>query len=381
MTDLLIVGGGIMGLWAAVMAERAGIDAVLVERQAIGAGASGGVLGALMPYMPDRWDIKKQYQFEALVSLEREIGSLEAQTGLSTGYRRSGRLIPLPKPHLRTIALRHEQDALANWNQGGERFFWHVLDRPPAGAWSQGEAMGSGLVFDTLAARVDPRRLLAMLTAFLRRARHVRIEEGRDVVDLDAKAGKAHFSDGTGISFGACILAAGTRSFSFLDAMEGEGEASMSSGTAVKGQAALLKADVDPGWPVIFMDGLYIVPHDNGLVAVGSTSENSFESPLSTDGQLDDLLLRARAVAPMLADAPVAERWAGLRPKAIGRDPMVGRHPDHDRIFTLTGGFKISFGLAHRLAEGVINEISGQVDPGLPPSFHCRSHMSLLRSS
>ena len=88
MTDLLIVGGGIMGLWAAVMAERAGIDAVLVERQAIGAGASGGVLGALMPYMPDRWDIKKQYQFEALVALEREIESLEAQTGLSTGYRR-----------------------------------------------------------------------------------------------------------------------------------------------------------------------------------------------------------------------------------------------------------------------------------------------------
>ena len=99
MVDLLIVGGGIMGLWAAVMADRAGLKTVLVERDRIGAGASGGVLGALMPYMPDRWDVKKQFQFDALVTLEQEIAGLEAQTGMSAGYRRSGRLMPLPQPH------------------------------------------------------------------------------------------------------------------------------------------------------------------------------------------------------------------------------------------------------------------------------------------
>lgn len=387
MTDLLIVGGGIMGLWAAVMAERAGLQTVLIERHGIGAGASGGILGALMPYMPDRWDIKKQFQFEALVSLEHEIKSLEARTGQSSGYHRSGRLMPLPKPHLRKIALRHEQDALANWNQGEERFFWHVLDnppaegRPPVEGWPRAEAMSAGVVFDTLAARVDPRRLLSMLREVLRQARHVRIEEGQDLVGLDAEAGSAHFGDGGTMSFGACILAAGVQSFPFLDAMEVRGSAGISSGTAVKGQAALLKAEIDPSWPVIFMDGLYIVPHDNGHVAVGSTSENAFEDPLSTDGQLDDLLSRARAIAPVLAAAPVVKRWAGLRPKAIGRDPMVGRHPDHERIFTLTGGFKISFGLAHRLAESVINEIGGKTDASLPSSFHCSAHIPMLRSS
>ena len=77
----------------------------------------------------------------------------------------------------------------------------------------------------------------------------------------------------------------------------------------------MLKADLDSALPVIFMDGLYIVPHDNGLVAVGSTSENSFSDPLSNDDLLDDLLHRARAVVPLLAGAPVVERWAGLRPK------------------------------------------------------------------
>lgn len=378
MTDLLIVGGGIMGLWAAVMADRAGLKTVLVERDRVGAGASGGVLGALMPHMPDRWNAKKQFQFDALLSIEQEILDLEAQTGLSAGYRRSGRLIPLPKPHLRTIALRHEQDALVNWRQEDRQFFWHVHDSAPAAGWPQSDAMAGGLVFDTLAARVDPRRFLDLLTAALQQSPHVRIEEGQAVTAIDPVAGQATFADGRVLSFGACILAAGVETFRHLDALEPM-SLSVSTGAAVKGQAAVLKAEIDPALPVIFMDGLYVVPHDNGLVAIGSTSENSFADPSSSDHLLDDLLARARAVVPRLENAPVVERWAGLRPKAIGRDPMVGRHPDHSRLYTLTGGFKISFGLAHRLAASVIGEITGQADGALPDSFRCATHLSLLR--
>jgi glycine/D-amino acid oxidase-like deaminating enzyme len=379
MTDLLIVGGGIMGLWAAVMADRAGLKTVLVERDRIGAGASGGVLGALMPHMPDRWNAKKQFQFDALISLEQEILDLEAQTGMPAGYRRSGRMIPLPKPHLRTIALRHEQDALVNWKQGERQFFWHVQDSPATAGWLETEAMASGTVFDTLAARVDPRLFLNVLTATLRQSRHVQIAEGRALAGLDPAAGKATLSDGNSISFGACILANGVDTFRQLDALE-EAPLTVPSGTAVKGQAAVLKADLDPALPVIFMDGLYVVPHDNGLVAIGSTSEDRFADALSNDHLLDDLLARARTVVPALAHAPVVERWAGLRPKAIGRDPMVGRHPDHPQLYTLTGGFKISFGLAHRLAASVIGEMAGQPDEALPDSFRCASHFSLLRS-
>lgn len=93
--ELLIVGGGIMGLWAAVHAERLGIETLLVDSARLGSGASGGLLGALMPHMPDKWSGKKQFQFDALVALESDIAALEATTGLSAGYRRSGRLIPL----------------------------------------------------------------------------------------------------------------------------------------------------------------------------------------------------------------------------------------------------------------------------------------------
>ncbi|KAA1182610.1 FAD-binding oxidoreductase [Rhizobium tropici] len=374
--DLLIVGGGIMGLWAAVHAERLGIQALLVEAGHFGQGASGGLLGALMPHMPDKWSDKKQFQFDALVSLEEEIAALEAETGLSAGYRRAGRLIPLPKPHLRQIALGHSRDAETHWRLDKHEFHWHVLDAAPVPGWIEPSAAESGFVFDTLAARVAPRALLNVLRQSLTGATHVQLAEGVAVESIDPDRGLARTNEGD-IRFGRCMLAAGHRSFPILDGLT-EGRKS-SLGQPVKGQAAMLKADVDGRLPVIFRDGLYIVPHENGLVAVGSTSENRFDDPLSTDGQLDDLLAAARAMAPVLVGAEVVERWAGLRPKAVDRDPMVGAHPDHPSLIALTGGFKVSFGLAHRLAEAAVREAADMACRfKLPQSFTLVSHISVI---
>ncbi|MBB4291045.1 glycine/D-amino acid oxidase-like deaminating enzyme [Rhizobium leguminosarum] len=372
--ELLIVGGGIMGLWAAVHAERRGIHTLIADAGRLGEGASGGLLGALMPHMPDRWSEKKQFQFDALVSLETEIAVLEAETGLSAGYNRSGRLIPLPKPHLNRIARGHSEDAERHWRAGERRFHWHVLDRPDADGWVEASAGESGFVHDTLAARVAPRSLMSALIAFLRGAKHVRIRENAVVTDLDPDRGTAEIGGET-IAFGRCILAAGHQSFPLLQGLTPGLKQPL--GQPVKGQAALLKADIDPALPTIFLDGLYVVAHEGGHAAIGSTSENRFDDPFSTDAQLDALIEAARAIVPSLRDAAVVERWAGLRPKAIDRDPMIGRYPDHPRLIALTGGFKVSFGLAHRLAEAAIC-IAGDADCGflLPESFAISNHIA-----
>lgn len=372
--DLVILGGGIMGLWAAVKAERLGIDTVLVEAGRLGQGASGGLLGALMPHMPDRWNDKKQFQFDALISLEREIAEIEAATGLSCGYRRSGRLIPLPKPHLRTIAERHSKEAETNWAQGGPGFHWHVTDAPWIEGWPDSSFCEAGLVHDTLAGRVAPRSLIAAIAAFLRKARHVRILEGHTAQHVDRVSSRVLFDNGDGLGFGHCIVAAGHQSFPLLGGLFPSVEVPL--GQPVKGQAALLNADVDPALPVIFLNGLYIVAHEGGHVAIGSTSEEEFDAAFSTDAQLDALIEKARQVAPVLRDAPVIERWAGLRPKAIGRDPMIGFHPDQPRVIALTGGFKVSFGLAHELADAALNAVSGS-SVGLPASFTLTSHLEI----
>jgi glycine oxidase len=370
--DLLVVGGGVMGLWTALFAAGDGFSVRLVEKRTIGAGASGGVLGALMPHLPDRWNSKKAFQFDALVSLEAEIAALEAESGLSVGYRRSGRLIPLAKPHNRDLALGQAQDALAVWTTPGRSFAFEVLEAVPVDGWPAEEAMAHGLVHDHLAARLAPRRLLDALRTALDRHPNAAITEGVGLEAIDPVAGLARLDDGSDVAFGTCVLAAGVETFPMIAAVNPP--FARPTGTGVKGQAALLKAVIDPTLPVIFADGLYIVPYEDGLVAVGSTSENSFAEPRTTDGLLDTLIDKARRMAPVLVDAPVVERWAGVRPKAIGREPMVGRHPDHANVSLMTGGFKISFGIAHKLAREVLNEIKGG-SLGVPPSFTVQSHL------
>jgi glycine oxidase len=72
----------------------------------------------------------------------------------------------------------------------------------------------------------------------------------------------------------------------------------------------------------------------------------------------------------------VVERWAGLRPKAIDRDPMVGPHPDHANVIALGGGFKVSFGVAHLLADAALDAAAGH-DMAVPASFSLVNHMAV----
>jgi glycine/D-amino acid oxidase-like deaminating enzyme len=102
--------------------------------------------------------------------------------------------------------------------------------------------------------------------------------------------------------------------------------------------------------PQLFVDGLHIVPHADGTVAIGSTSENTWDDPTATDAQCDELLARATAALPALAASPVVERWAGLRPRARSRAPMLGEWPGRAGHYIANGGFKIGFGMAPRVA-------------------------------
>jgi glycine/D-amino acid oxidase-like deaminating enzyme len=138
-------------------------------------------------------------------------------------------------------------------------------------------------------------------------------------------------------------------------------------GNGVKGQGALLNFN-GPDLPQIFADTVHIVPHEDGTVAIGSTSEHAYADPSSTDTQLDDVIDKAMAAIPLLHGARVVERWAGLRPRTRSRAPMLGEHPLHKGQFIANGGFKIGFGMAPKVGQVMARLMLDGVDD-IPDEF------------
>jgi glycine/D-amino acid oxidase-like deaminating enzyme len=198
------------------------------------------------------------------------------------------------------------------------------------------------VVRDTLSARIAPRAALAALAAALR-------ARGGEVL-------------ATGEAAGPQVWATGAAGLADLTRALGR-----DMGAGQKGQALLLAHDARAA-PQIFADGLHIVPHADGTVAVGSTSERVWDDPQATDGQLDRLLSRAVDVCPVLAGAPVVARWAGLRPRSASRQPVLGPWPGRPGHFVANGGFKIGFGMAPKLAEGMVDLVLEGRDT-LPDAF------------
>ncbi|RDC73969.1 FAD-binding oxidoreductase [Rhodovulum sp. 12E13] len=320
------MGGGVWGLACAWEMARRGARVRLIERDRIGAGASGGVVGALAPHAPERWGPLKAFQLDSLLAAEGFWAGVADASGLSPGYARTGRLQPIADAAALARAEERVAAARTLWRGAAD---WRVIDAAEAGDWAPASPTGK-LVHETLAARLHPRQAGAALAAAIR-ARGGEVVEGHGAAAPEPETEPV-------------IWATGAAGLADLSAAFGR-----EVGRPVKGQAAVLGLD-RPGTPQIGGEGLFVVSHEDGTVAVGSTAERDFGDPHATDAQLDDVIARARATVPALREAPVLHRWAGLRPRARSRRPMLGGWPGRPGHHVANGGFKIGFGLAPGVA-------------------------------
>jgi len=77
---------------------------------------------------------------------------------------------------------------------------------------------------------------------------------------------------------------------------------------------------------------------------------------------------------PMLAGAAVVERWAGVRPRAASRAPMLGAWPGRAGEFVANGGFKIGFGMAPKVAE-VMADLVLEGRDAIPDGFRVEASL------
>lgn len=337
MTEIIVRGAGITGLMCAWMLRLRGARVQVVDPHGVAAGASGGIVGALAPHVPENWNPKKAIQFAALDRAEALWAEISDIGGADPGYARTGRVQPLHDDAAIALARIRSETAKDLW-QG--RYTWRVVPLADAGV---DVATPTGLVIrDTLTARIHPRQACRALAAALQ-------ARGVEIVPETTRKGLEIWATGA------------------ADLVEISKARGKLIGAPIKGQAALLKADLGSA-PQVFADGLHIVPHSDGTVAIGSTTEREFDDPTKTDAQLEPLIDAACKAVPSLSAAPVIARWAGVRPRAKSRAPMVGPHPLRDGAFIANGGFKIGLAMAPVMAEMLADLILDDHDT-IPPEF------------
>ncbi|WP_435140065.1 NAD(P)/FAD-dependent oxidoreductase [Pseudopelagicola sp. nBUS_19] len=321
MVDVTVMGAGVFGLSVAWACAARGAKVRVIDPNGVGAGSSGGLVGALAPHTPENWNEKKAFQFESLIMAEAFWAEVELVGGVSPGYARTGRLQPIPTARSLDRARARAVTAVPLWQSKAS---WRVIDVAEAGAWAPLSPTGY-LIHDTLSARMRPRGAAAALAAAVK-----------------ARGGEIVIS---GLREGKIVWATGWQGLMSLSKDMGR-----LIGNGVKGQSALLRLP-RANLPQIFADTVHIVPHEDGTVAIGSTSEREFEDPSATDDQLDMVLARAVAAVPSLESSMVIERWAGVRPRAKSRAPILGVHPLRNDEFIANGGFKIGFGMAPKVGQ------------------------------
>lgn len=338
MVDVTVRGAGIFGLSVAWACVERGARVRVVDPNGVAAGASGGTVGALAPHVPENWNEKKAFQLDSLLASEGFWRDVQSWGGLETSYGRMGRVQPLADARAVELARGRAAGAAELWQGKAE---WRVVAREDLAGPLPESATGL-YVHDTLTARLFPRQGGAALAAALR-ARGVEIvPEARDE--------------------GAVLWATGVHDMARLSERFGK-----TVGNGVKGQSAVLAYDMGDA-PQIFAEAVHIVPHWNGTVAIGSTSEREFDEATAVDAQLDDVIAKAMRAVPALASAEVIDRWAGLRPRAKSRAPMLGVHPLHEGQFIANGGFKIGFGMAVKVGE-VMAELMLEGRDVIPQDF------------
>jgi glycine oxidase len=138
------------------------------------------------------------------------------------------------------------------------------------------------------------------------------------------------------ISSSTVVIAAGTWS-SFIKTAP---QSPIPTIEPVRGQMVCLEAKPRLTRHVLYSPRGYLVPRQDGRLLAGSTSENAGFAKCVTAGGIAGILRNALNISPAIADLPVVDTWAGLRPRAPDGLPVLGPCGEIDGLFCATGHYR-----------------------------------------
>ncbi|TQJ52410.1 glycine oxidase ThiO [Streptomyces sp. SLBN-115] len=372
-SDVLVIGGGIIGLVTAWRAAQRGFATAVVD-PAPGGGAAQ-VAAGMLAAVTELHHGEQTLLALNLASARRYpefAAELTELTGHDLGYRRCGTLAVAldsdDRAHLRELhALQQRSGLESEWLSGRECRRLEPLLAP---------GVRGGLRVDG-DHQIDPRRLTAALVAACERAgvafHRVRAER---LSVVGERATGVVTPDGTALEAGQVVLAGGSLS----GRLAGVPQDVLPPVRPVKGQ--VLRLTVPPRYApflsrtvraVVRGSQVYLVPRENGELVVGATSEELGWDTTVTAGGVYELLRDAHELVPGITELPLTETRAGLRPGSPDNAPLLGP-TELAGLLLATGHYRNGVlltpvtgdAMAHALATG---ELPDEARPFTPRRF------------
>jgi len=350
--DVVIVGGGVIGLSIADALARHGIRLAVLDRRELGREASWAGAGLIPPESanPSRqplvalrsWSTRLYPGWSAL---------LEDETGIDVGYRRTGGVdvawTDLQEQELLAKAGRWRAEGIA-YERLSPRDYERV---EPA---LNPELKAVYYLPDRAQVR-SPWLLRALMTAVFRREGRLMPWQGVQAFKVrDGRVTTVQTTSGD-LACDTVVVAAGAWSGSLLESIGVHVPT-----PPLKGQIVLLRGTRSLIRRVVELGKNYVVPRDDGRVLVGATEEDVGFDAIPTWQSARDLLDFALRVCPVLRQAEVDATWAGLRPGSIDSKPYIGRAPGFQNVIVATGHNRAGLQLAPATAELVTDLLLGR---------------------
>jgi len=334
--DVIIIGGGIIGLSLSIALRKRGVQVLLVERGEPGREASHAAAGMLVDCAAETPAALQPLATASARMYPEFVHELQDESGMHVDLRDEGTLVFPPPEHvhdspgfnverLLPAPLAELEPALAD------------LTRPAIYLKERS---------------VDPRALVA---AALKAAKHrgVDISSGTTVNGVLLSGGRVRgiSTDRTQYSAPAVVNCAG--------AWAGQISPHPFPARPVKGQMlAVVGARHDVLRHVIRAPEVYLVPRSDGRILIGATVEEAGYDKRTEADTIQRLHRAAIRMIPALEQARVLEAWAGLRPGTPDDLPILGA-ASTPGYFVATGHFRDGILLAPVTAHVMAQVITG----------------------